>query len=302
MFTVSAPDRTATTPATHTTDPFTSPASSHTEFHTPKTSPQPNFPHPPPTSWLVFALPKAHCTTYPTRTEDFNLQFNKNTITKRTDLDLSHSGLPIFEFSPKDKEKELSTWSAYIESLTLGLPPNASGKELDAINSEIERLNGVYADGAAGNWLSVDERGATEFNEGLVKEVEKWQGIRGAMGRGKLRIVVRWTESTFSPEEEDFEMGGMGMEESGGLIKRTTRSEARKRSVLGAEMMRMGAGDGLLMGVGMPSRTRAGTGMKSAGGSGLAETVPMDEDGGGVQLKSPEKKKQIKKKPKGRKR
>lgn len=163
----------------------------------------------------------------------------------------------------------------------------------EAPASEAVRLEGVYAGGDRGCWLSFE--GAEEdFNKGLVREVERWVGIKGAMGRGKLRVVVRWNEFVGGGEDGNVVMGGMGMED--GLQRRTTRSEARKRSVLGAEMVR--ATGGVLMGVGMPSRTRA-----SLRGAGLRMVEMEGENEGGVRLKSPEKKLQaLKKKGKGRKR
>ena len=345
MFTISTADREmkTPTPTRHPINP-TSPKSGNTEFFTPSTSThssirpqpqlpqrQPNLQHPTPTSWLVFALPKAHCTIYPTRTEEPPLAQNTNTstITKRTDLDLSHSGIPIFEFFPKDAKQELSTWSDYIVDLinTVHRPPNASAKEADGITAEIELLERLYEDGIKGNWLSVQGGVGIDFNAGLAAEVRHWQEIREAMGRGKLRIVMRWTESILRDDSDvdmdmdmevgDFEISGMGMGDagrgSGGIgLKRTTRSEARKRNGgrgagagTNAESLMPMPSSSLLLGIGMPSRTRARPAGTSASGglktsiagstSRLAESTSImrEEDTSGVRLdsKSPEKEK-----------
>jgi len=321
------------------TEPFTSPKSGYTEFYTPPTSStsqlqvpdhlhpahqqqqpveQPNLPYPIPTSSVIFALPKAHCTTYPVRTEDFHSHsspkketlpfrhtYNKplpstskpkpkesNTINKRTDIDLSFSGLPIFEFSPKSTESELSTWSSYIT--TLATHPSIASLPTSKYETELLRLEKLHSDGIDGFWLSVD--GAEKrFNEGLIKEVEKWQEIKACMGRGKCRLVLRWSESKVEAEDgEAFEGLGMGL---GGEIgatggfKRTTRSQSRNRSALSKEI---GVGNGVLMGVGMPTRGRIA----------LAERkrVETSADGEAIESEETRKTKAPAKNVKGRKR
>jgi hypothetical protein len=322
------------------TEPFTSPKSGYTEYYTPPTTSnsvpdnfqpayhpqpveQPNLPYPIPISSVIFALPKAHCTTYPIRTEDFhtppspkkeNLPFkhpydkplssmfpslptskpkSSTTIHKRTDIDLSFSGLPIFEFSPKSTEYELSTWSSYITSLSQ--QPSITNLSTSKYEGEILRLEKLHSDGIDGFWLSVDgaEKG---FNEGLVKEVEKWQDIKACMGRGKCRMVLRWTECKVEVEDgEALEGLGMGLGGEIGAVggfKRTTRSQSRNRSALSKEM---GMGSGVLIGVGMPTRGR----------TALAERkrveIAASEEGAEIE-RTEEKRKVPARKPKGRKR
>jgi hypothetical protein len=87
----------------------------------------PNFPHPYPTSWLVFACPTAHVTSYPSVVETPSSSTSPETSTqtkpnypflrsnntnvaarrgkkihKRKDFDFSHQGTPLFEFSSLD--------------------------------------------------------------------------------------------------------------------------------------------------------------------------------------------------------
>jgi hypothetical protein len=319
-------------------EPFTSPRSGYTEYYTPPTAStshlgdhlqpayqthpveQPNLPYPVPTSSLIFALPKSHCTTYPVRTEDFqqpaslqkeNIPFkhpydkplssifpstsahkprSSTTVHKRTDIDLSFSGLPIFEFSPKSTEYELSTWSSYITSLSV--QPSITSLSTSKYEAEILRLEKLHSDGLDGYWLSVDgaEKG---FNEGLVKEVEKWTDIRACMGRGKCRLVLRWTESKVEMEEGEA-LEGLGMGLGGELgaaggFKRTTRSQSRNRSALSKEM---GMGGGVLIGVGMPTRGR----------TALAERKRVENLEEAEGEKSEEKRKVPARKPRGRKR
>lgn len=126
-------------------------------------------------------------------------------LNKRTDIDLSFSGLPIFEFSPKSAEHELSTFAAYVTSLSNR--SEVQGWSVGRYEEELRRLEGVFERGVEGEWVGVDLQGKG-FNEGLVEEIERWQAVRSAMGRGKLRLVVRWQESAGKGREEEFE--GMG--------------------------------------------------------------------------------------------
>lgn len=200
---------------------------------------------------------------------------------------------------------------------------------MDGVNAEIELLNRVYEDGIKGHWLSVaghlGRSGPFDFNGGLVGEVRQWQEVREAMGRGKLRVVMRWTESLLRDVDldvevaamlnGDFEMGGMDMEEAG-------RGRLGSGPAPGAKTMMLTSN--ILMGIGRPTRTidwtAAAMEMGGDGGvqtgiggstSGLAEVVRREEEDaegaeGGVGLgsKSAEKRKQVqgKKNGKGRKR
>jgi hypothetical protein len=159
ILTLSATDTsTRPRPAPNTDSPSTpelrSTSSTSSKYYTPSTQPSPdqnpiptsyptappNFPHPYPTSWLVFACPTAHVTSYPsiietpstssnptnpletsastqTQTIKPNYPFLRSTTTttnnssrrgshkkihKRKDFDFSHQGTPLFEFSSVD--------------------------------------------------------------------------------------------------------------------------------------------------------------------------------------------------------
>ncbi|KAH6662253.1 hypothetical protein B0J14DRAFT_687243 [Halenospora varia] len=236
-------------PSTSTT---TSAAAStgNTPFYSPQTHssrippaahpiPPPNFPHPIPTSWVVFALPLANCTAYTESIEDLSSsssseretsfdsayhsfsQRKDNVIHKRADFDLSHSGIPIFEFSQKPKGL-FKNWAEFC----------AKHGELDLNSGEPTHEDSVYGPGVKGEFLCVDEmpgwdRGKDndagfngsvgkewwdKWNTGMACEVERWGDIKRAMGRGKCRVVVRWEESTLPPAMlDDSDIAGMGM-------------------------------------------------------------------------------------------
>lgn len=186
-------------------------------------TPPPNFPHPIPTSWVVFALPLANCTAYPETIEDISPSFSSGGETsfdsgyhsffqseskvdhKRADYDLSHSGIPIFEFSQKPNVL-FKGWTEFC----------AKHGELNPKSGEPTHDESFYAPALDGSFLSIDEIPSwdrkkdnnTDFNErvtrewwdkwnmGMACEVERWGSIRRAMGRGKCRVVVRWEEST----------------------------------------------------------------------------------------------------------
>jgi len=114
------------------------------------------------------------------------------------------------------------------------------------------------------------------FYESIYADVGRWKKVRSAMGRGKCRVVVRWVELEAQPEDEfdvileggegvGLGMGvglGIGMGSGGGVSSvkgtmgkrklkpkerlvmdkqaRVTRSETRKHSALGLEVMSTG--------------------------------------------------------------
>jgi hypothetical protein len=110
------------TPASSTSSkywtPSTQPSPNQNPIPTGYPTAPPNFPHPYPTSWLVFACPTAHVTSYPSVVEepstepetnpDYPVLRNGNRgargkkIHKRKDFDFSHQGTPLFEFSSVD--------------------------------------------------------------------------------------------------------------------------------------------------------------------------------------------------------
>jgi len=73
------------------------------------------------------------------------------------------------------------------------------------------------------------------------------------MGQGRCRLVLRWVDGAL--KDEDLETGGMGVGDEKpvampGGVKRTTRSESRKRSALGMDVL------GVNYRGGMPELTR----------------------------------------------
>jgi len=135
----------------------------------------------------------------------------------------------------------------------------------------------------AGKWWS-------EFYKRVEEDAERWEQVKGAMGMGKCRVVVRWYEWAEPEKSEDVEMGdgvqdisgegfpsssvGGGMEVGGGKGKirerivgrqRLTRSETRRRSGLGIGGSVSGVAIGIGAGVlGESSRSR-GVGNKDLG-------------------------------------
>ena len=86
----------------------------------------------------------------------------------------------------------------------------------------------------------------------MAKDVERWEKIRTAMGRSKCRVVVRWTETV--DEQGKFvdgtSSGKQFGDKKGALAKRLTRSETRRRSVLGVSETPVGLAIGGVVGVG----------------------------------------------------
>ncbi|KAG9229787.1 hypothetical protein BJ875DRAFT_521997 [Amylocarpus encephaloides] len=172
--------------------------------------PPADFPNPVPQSWVVFALPLAHCTKYDTVTETELTSDNPSKLTggrkgvnldppspnakilcHRRDYDLSFSGLPIFEFSqkPPGSLEGWYKWSVGNNILKMKSIMNPS------FNGYWEGENGRflggsqvpdYGDGADGWWATMF---ATAF-----KDVVCWEKMKRSMGRGKMRIVIRWKD------------------------------------------------------------------------------------------------------------
>lgn len=247
--------------------------------------PSHDIPSPITTTWLVFALPKAYCTIYPERIEEFSSHSNShshnkpqsvaqsqpNIINKRIDFDLSFSGVPVFEFSSKPRST-LTSLSAYIETLILRLPKGGSTKEERRVEEEIERLTDLYRDAVGGKWLSVDtETDKIEWNEALIWDVERWRDIRAAMSRGKMRLVMRWVETTAGSDTADLEMSDFDATK-GSAAKMTAGSDSRRRGALGMGGLREVVMSGTLMGVGIPTRTRS-----AAARATPADTIAEDD-------------------------
>ena len=267
----------------------------------------PNFPYPTPLSWLVFAAPKAHITTYPSNTENHDGSIsnrphhftNKSKkVYKRTDYDFSFSGIPLFEFSSTDIFTATSVRHEFLSIEQMG-----GWSESDPFSAysddEYQRMYSLWEDG---EWdLSADapragrfdkdgrptapipppNRGAwwKVFYERMATDVERWKMIRTAMGRGKCRVVVRWTETL---DEQGLETNGL-LGVSGKLLggsngaqgKRLTRSETRRRSGLSVSETPLGlAIDGVdgLGALGESSKLRAG------GCLGRAVAVGVDKE------------------------
>jgi hypothetical protein len=255
----------------------------------------PNFPHPTPLSWLVFAAPKAHITTYPESVENYDGSIPKHpfatqspTIHKRTDYDFSFSGIPLFEFSSADIFTPTSARTEFLSIEQMGAwyendPYTAYSEE------EYRRMFSLWEDGEWG-LISVgsrkgcfDEEGRPTapipppnrgvwwkvFYEKMKKDVERWKKIRSAMGRGKCRVVVRWVEALDDGMKKgDAGSGKQGVGKKGAHGKRLTRSETRRRSGLGVSDLPVGLAIGGVVGLGAlgeNSKSRAAGNLGRAG-------------------------------------
>jgi hypothetical protein len=227
----------------------------------------PNFPHPTPLSWVVFAAPKAHVTTYPETIEthdgdgsiaQYPFASPSRTIHKRIDYDFSFSGIPLFEFSSSETFSIASRTGAHHKRLTaefLSIEQMGGFHENDEYapykKTEYARHCQLWRDGEwpAGKWVGVPKRQRyydddvlgmpkgsmpppnrgvwwKSFYERMARDVERWRKIRACMGRGKCRVVVRWTES---PEDERMQ-GGVdgGTRQSGGVRGKKVSQGKRK--------------------------------------------------------------------------
>lgn len=273
-------------------------------------TPPPNFPHPIPNSWLVFAAPLAHITSYPEAIENVDgiqqptsaYPFATNAskrIHKRLDYDFSFSGIPLFEFS----SSELFSSTAKMDFLSVedigGWCENDRFQEYST--EEYKRIFSLWEDG---EWITSGEEGGDgedgrgpmpapnrgawwkEFYKRMYEDSARWGNVKKAMGRGKCRIVVRWAEMDVSDEAMTFGPGGvMGAakcmvpvgKSKGAQGKRQTRSETRRRSALGVGDASVGATVGGVVALGESSKSRAtgnremGRGAGGAGGAGDKE-------------------------------
>jgi hypothetical protein len=280
----------------------------------------PNLPHPIPTSWVVFACPLSHITTYPdhidttqsndtSSTSQPNFPFHHTKdgkdkrakkIHKRKDYDFSHYGIPIFEFSGGDVFSGAAERLEFLSVEGIGgwderdeyMP--YTDEEYTEVMKEREESFALAGNGTLINDLcglrgqdEADELPSSNkglwwkrFYERIYADVRRWKKVRSAMGRGKCRVVVRWVEREAQPEgefdmilegEEGVGLGmgvglGIGMGSGGGvnIVKgtmgkrklrpkerlvmdkqaRVTRSETRKQSALGLEIMSAAGGGG----------------------------------------------------------
>ncbi|KAG0652495.1 hypothetical protein D0Z07_0654 [Hyphodiscus hymeniophilus] len=283
-------------------------------FYTPRsymTSPQkepirptpPNFPHATPLSWVVFAAPKAHVTTYPSTIAKqdgtithkvYPLATPSRKVVKRTDYDFSFSGIPLFEFSSAEFVASSTARTEFLSIEQMGAWYE-SDDYAAYTEDEYKRMFSLWEDGEWGvnagkpQAQSFDPDGRPTgpmpspnrgvwwkiFFERMSKDVERWKKIRTAMGRGKCRVVVKWNEY---PNDEALDTGEAGGEKHSGAKKgpgkRLTRSESRRRSGLAAEVP-VGLGIGGAVGVGAlgeSSKSRA------AGNLGLAGIVGAEKE------------------------
>lgn len=253
----------------------------------------PNFPRPAPLSWCVFAAPKAHVTTYPETVETHDRDGSiatypfatpSATIRKRIDYDFSFSGIPLFEFSSADKFFIGRRRSEFLSIEQMGgfyehdlYAPYANEEYMRHCRlwedgewppgkwSGTSKSSRYYEDGTPKGSMPSPNRGVwwKNFYERMAKDVERWKKIKTAMGRGKCRVVVRWIEA---PEDESMEKehvdvsakqdGGAGGKK-GPQGKRKMRSEARRRSGLGASEPPVGLAIGSVFDSGEGSKTRA---------------------------------------------
>ena len=258
-------------------------------------TPPPNFPHPIPNSWLVFAAPLAHITSYPEAVENVDDGIQQPTSVypfaatnhswkrihhKRLDYDFSFSGIPLFEFSSSDLFSS-STRMEFLSVEDIGTwCENDRFQEYST--EEYKRMYSLWEDG---EWITSGEEGGDdedcrgpmpapnrgawwkEFYKRMYEDAARWGNIKKAMGRGKCRIVVRWAEMDVGEEGMDFRPGGVmgaaqgmppGGKSKGGQGKRQTRSETRRRSALGmGDASSVGAMVGGVVPFGESSKSRA---------------------------------------------
>ena len=226
----------------------------------------PNFSHPTPLSWVVFAAPKAHVTSYPEAIENleapsppYPFTGTSKSVEKRIDYDFSFSGVPIFEFSSADMFSHTSKRTEFLSIEQMGgWYENDPFQEYT--KEEYRRMCSLWEDGEWGSPSStavgegLDDEGNPKasmpapnqgvwwrvFYQRMYEDCARWEKVKKAMGRGKCRVVVRWNERA---GEDGVEMGiggpvsaehGLGL--GGKKVthgKRLTRSETRRRSGLG---------------------------------------------------------------------
>ncbi len=161
-------------------------------------------------------------------------------ISKRTDIDLSHQGIPIFEFStlaapylnnritssarPFLSVDGIGPWHAYDKFEAYPDPEYMkiflSWRQWLKDQSDISEGDGLAVGGKGrernmevpsvfmGTWWGV-------FVQAMFDDVWKWEHIKGAMGRGKCRVVVRWKDWEEESAAQEMNDRDSEMEESG---------------------------------------------------------------------------------------
>lgn len=168
----------------------------------------------------------------------------------RQDYDFSHAGIPIFEHSsvefisklyPKDHIPQRGTRFLSVENLGGHDPYDYCGHlsaqvYLDKLDDREEspekktEMNEYGEPREAPIGLQSPKSGIwwEEFIKGVDKDSMVWEDIRSAMGRGKCRVVVRWSETeimrTTEVDMESCEMRGF----SSGSPKPPKRGNAKR--------------------------------------------------------------------------
>ncbi|RFU26028.1 hypothetical protein B7463_g10317, partial [Scytalidium lignicola] len=239
----------------------------------------PNFPSPAPTSWVVFAAPLSHVTTYPITTEleystpnpTFNYNGNYNgsnnvrnlhLVSKRLDFDFSHQGIPLFEFSNINNFTSTSTLPFL--SIPRPLPPyEENDSYAPYTDDEYEEILSRWEESEeyANRNRPADDpmdlpcpnRGVwwNRFYKELYDDCKTWEKIKAAMGRGKCRVMCRWLERDEESEREEQRNYWQGVH-TGGWGR-------DMRAGIGMRGRDIGGRGGAFRGRGFMGRARSGT-------------------------------------------
>ncbi|PMD35020.1 hypothetical protein L207DRAFT_638481 [Hyaloscypha variabilis F] len=260
------------------------------------------------------AQPPSQCTILSRASRPSSQNQNQNggkKLYKRRDFDFSRNGIPIFEFHAPSFPSPPSTSSstqtshqlAHQQFLSIGeigpfypgdlCSPLPEAEYIQNIKSFQDKAK-AKAEAIAAGRDGEEERKVVSpwsgqwwkvFYEGVSGEVGRWEGVKASMGRGKCRVVVRFTEWEGEDEGERMDLdreegvglglsgvegvgmglGGMGMGESRKIKERLvgrgrmTRSETRRRSGLGMGEV---SSSGVVMGIGAAGGVKG----KSKGG------------------------------------
>ncbi|KAH8819868.1 hypothetical protein F5884DRAFT_762034 [Xylogone sp. PMI_703] len=173
----------------------------------------PNFPSPIPVSWVAFAAPQSHITTYPETSSGYKLgaanpgyKPDHLLVDKRLELDFSHQGIPLFEFSSMN----IFTASKVFPFLAANIPLPPFDEENDTYmpytDDEYEEILSRWEESEdfAKRGRPIDEpfelpcpnQGEwwSAFHKELSADCRTWEKIKAAMGRGKCRVVCQWVE------------------------------------------------------------------------------------------------------------
>lgn len=198
--------------------------------------PAPTFPSPIPTSWIAFACPLENVTEYSEVTENITTSvpvsaggpaWQKHDL--RQDYDFSSGGIPIFEYSslelmtklfPKDLIPKFGTKFLSVENLGGYDPYDFCGHlapqvYIDKLQNREDtpekwEQNEYEEDREAPAGLQSPKSGIwwEEFFKKVDADKNIWEDIRSAMGRGRCRVAVRWSETeTLRQTEVDLETG-----------------------------------------------------------------------------------------------